>query len=328
MDESVEQVNFSGNGGELMRNGAHWVALCAVALGLSAEGAFAATLWGGGILSHSLYTIDSTTGARATVETFGTDTFAGINGLAYNSSDHFLYATTYADFVSPSNPSPPNQTLYRIDPVTHSVTGSLMTGLPLQLNQAIDGLEYDSLRNVFWGTIPSRNELVSIDPQTFAATVHGTFSRYSWISGLAYDHQTDTLYGVDDPGTSPTLSRLVKIDVSTLGLTDVGSPGLGQSLRDLDSLAFDPMDRVLYSIHDLGSTPGPPYTQQLLRIDPATGIATLVGPHVPPMDFENYQGLAIIVPEMPTAILALILCLGLMAFRNGVSFSPPIPRPR
>jgi hypothetical protein len=268
-----------------------------------------ATLYGGGFGQRTMYTIDATNGARTVVKDFNDTTFPGINGLAYNSTDGFLYATTThltrADEAAASK-------LYRIGVTDQSFNAIQINGLPsLRFLSSIDGLEYDSTRNVFWATLLSDGQLLQISADTFTATVVGELPTFSLIAGLAYDAQTDTLYGVDDYPNAPTsLSRLVVIDKSSAALTYVGPAGLGQSLKDLDSLAFNPTDRMLYSVNDQGNLFNPPYAQQLVRIDPATGLAMLVGPPPQVVIEEFYQGLAFVVPEPPLLAPAALVAIG------------------
>jgi DNA-binding beta-propeller fold protein YncE len=268
-----------------------------------------ATLYGGGFGQRTMYTIDATNGARTVVKDFNDTTFPGINGLAFNSMEGFLYATT--TYLTQEDEEAASK-LYRMGVTDQSFDAIPINGLsPLRFLSSITGLEYDSTRNVFWATLLPERQLLQITADTFTATVIGTMPPFTAVAGLAYDAQTDTLYGVDDFTNAPTsLSRLVIIDKNSAALTSIGPAGLGQSLKDLDSLAFNPTDRMLYSVNDQGNLFNPPYAQQLVRIDPATGLATLVGPPPQVVIEEFYQGLAFVVPEPPLLAMAAAVALG------------------
>jgi hypothetical protein len=233
--------------------------------------------------------------------------FAGINGLAYNPRDQHFYATTVHEQSGQPTSSPP---IFRISLGDFSATSFPINGITLRARESLDGLEFDSLRNVFWATNPTSNQLIQINPMTFEAVVVGEFSRRSHISGLAYDRGSDRLYGIDDVLGFPNGiggSQLVIINTDSLALTTVGLPGLGWGVHDIDSLAYDPTARQLYAYSDVSSSA---FTQQLLLIDPTTGIAKLIGRSS--LQHEIYQGLAYVVPEpssfraFPYAILTAV----------------------
>jgi V8-like Glu-specific endopeptidase len=174
-------------------------------------------------------------------------------------------------------------------------------------NYAIDGMAYDANRGVFWACTTDRI-LLRIDPETGVATVVNTLQGSSRAAaGLAYDPFADRLYGITQVG-----GRLLSIDMTTATVAPVGGPGgnnvgaldfdthtrtiygiddsssgsrliridavtgvqtvvglLGSGIFDCNGLAYNPADRQLYTI--LAST------EQLFRINPATGAATAVG---------------------------------------------------
>jgi hypothetical protein len=203
--------------------------------------------------------------------------------------DRNLYATTS------SNAPGGRVFFFKIDPVTYSMQQLELTGITLMSPDYIDSLEYDSQRNVFWGTISNRSELIRIDAATRVISVVGQFPEPAGIGGIALDRRNDILYGVRDltPGANPS-STLVVINPDETTFTTIGEPGLGLGLYDLDSLAFNPKDGMLYAIHD-GNT-GTSHWGQLVRIDPATGAALLIGAS----SFSNveiYQGIAFVIPE-------------------------------
>lgn len=254
-------------------------------------------LYGGGQLSKNFYSINPNTAERIVSRHLphAVSPFDGINGLAYNTRDQRFYATTVNNIPRPPRGSTGlGLNLYRIDPNAFAVDVLTIGGLSLPLGNALDGFEYDSKRNVFWATVPSRGELLRIDAENYQATLVGNFAGVTHISGLAYDRATDTLFGVGDvAGGSNLQSHLVAIDVETAAITRIGTPGLGLGLNDLDSLAFDPINRWLYSINDQGTSFA--NQQQLVRIDPTTGLASAIGPAY--VSLEVYQGLTFVVPE-------------------------------
>ncbi len=131
-------------------------------------------------------------------------------------------------------------------------------------------LGFDPSRATFRGTPPiinpeaklyavddSTDSLVVIDPATGAGTAVGSLG-VSGVRSLAFDRNTDTLYGTTIP-----LRQLVRIDIDTGAATVVGS--LGEF--DIQGLAFDSNTDTLY-----GTTVAP---RQLVRIDTRTGAVTV-----------------------------------------------------
>jgi DNA-binding beta-propeller fold protein YncE len=120
--------------------------------------------------------------------------------------------------------------------------------------------------------------LYQIDPATGRATTVGPTDvdmQKAAVSGLAYDGQSNTLYGVD------TFSnRLCTLDMQT-GHATFFAASLGH--QDVAGLEFNPATGLLY-----GSDVG---TNRLLTIDPQTGTTRsstqIVG------GFTNIEGLAI-----------------------------------
>ncbi|MEN8688547.1 MAG: hypothetical protein AB1Z20_00380 [Desulfobacterales bacterium] len=80
------------------------------------------------------------------------------------------------------------------------------------------------------------------------------------VQGLAYDADTDTLYGIDT-----TSDYLITIDGATGEATLVGLTGFD----DVQGLAYDANTDTLYGVNST--------TAQLITIDPATGAGTAVG---------------------------------------------------
>lgn len=106
-------------------------------------------------------------------------------------------------------------------------------------------------------------KLYSIDLQTGAATAIGE-TGFDGIEGLAFSPGCQTLYGVDDVS-----DRLVTCNTGTGACQSIGS--LGVDVTDT-GLAFA-NDGALYMSTDAPKRP----SIKLYQIDPATGVATLVG---------------------------------------------------
>lgn len=126
----------------------------------------------------------------------------------------------------------------------------------------VDGMAFDAIRGVFWVCGTDRT-LAWIDPVTGRVTVVGLLNGTSRsAAGLAFDAATDTLYGIVQVG-----GRLMRINTSTATVTPLGTPG-GNNVGGLE---FDPATRTLYGIDDA------PAGSRLVRIDPATGLQTVIG---------------------------------------------------
>jgi hypothetical protein len=177
---------------------------------------------------------------------------------------------------------------------------------------------------VFWGTNQDRNELLQISPNG-VVSVLGQFTRQALIGGLAFNPATDTLYGVDDWDTfqpdppAGGATHLVTINLATRELTNVGLPGLGLGLFDLDSLAFNPADRMLYAVDDGDQLEPLENRGRLVRMDPTTGAAEFVG--LGYSNAQSPQGLAFVVPEPTTCRDGILLAL-LTGFFLSASLRP------
>ncbi len=106
-------------------------------------------------------------------------------------------------------------------------------------------------------------KLYSINLQTGAATVLGA-TGFDGVEGLAFSPGCRVLFGVDD-----VTDRLVTCDTATGACKSIGS--LGVDVTDT-GLAFA-NDGALYMSTDAPKKP----SIKLYQVDPATGVATLVG---------------------------------------------------
>jgi subtilisin-like proprotein convertase family protein/V8-like Glu-specific endopeptidase len=118
---------------------------------------------------------------------------------------------------------------------------------------------------------PAGNRVLAIDASRglFAVTLAGVMTSLGTVTGtgqtlagLSYDPFTPRLFAV-----APSTGQVFTIDPSTLVASPLGAP-LGGSVRAME---FDQLRRTLFAI----DTAAP---ARLLRIDPATGARSVVGP--------------------------------------------------
>ncbi len=108
-------------------------------------------------------------------------------------------------------------------------------------------------------TYPHR-PLITIDTNTGVGSTVGPLG-ISNVSGLAFDRNSNTLYGV-----ATFLDQLLSINTITGDATVIGHLGGGHNAHEL---AFDSNTNTLYGV---GST-----NSQLLKINTSTGAATVIG---------------------------------------------------
>ena len=87
------------------------------------------------------------------------------------------------------------------------------------------------------------------------------------LTGLAFQPGSGTLYGSTSNASLTGAGHLVRVNVATGQITDVGSYGTGTTMADI---TFDPTTGQLYGLNAAGD-------QGLYRINTATGAATFVG---------------------------------------------------
>jgi len=133
---------------------------------------------------------------------------------------------------------------------------------------AMLGLAFDVNSDTLYGSDTNSGNLVTIDPATADVTIIGALGQA--VRGLAFDPNTSTLFGVAINGA---FSNLLTVDTGT-GAATLVNPPQDIGFTGVESLAFDASSDTLFGLSN-GSFIGDP--QQLITIDPLTGIGTAVG---------------------------------------------------
>ena len=249
-----------------------------------------------------LYSINTTTGSIRNVGEIG---FNNLWGLAFDARTDTLYGQNVDGLLT-------------IDTTTGTGMFVGHTGF------RVVGLAFDPDSGTLHGVTSSPSSdpsgLVTIDTGTGAGTsVEGLGFRT--VRGLAYDRNTNTLYGVVPARTD---TELVTIDVnrgtgSLVGLT--GVPGIR-------GLAFDPNANKLYGSVYWSFT----NNHQLVTIDVVTGIATVIGDlghgHVDSLAFDRrtntLYGVSLFEPQLITidTVTGETSFVGATASVDGLAFDP------
>jgi hypothetical protein len=134
--------------------------------------------------SSSLYSIDLETGAG----TFIGDLGYAVNAIAIDPNTGYLYGATTGwsgDFNG----------LLLIDPTTGSATemGSFGTAFNPNTVNNIVGLTFNSTSRLFGWYEPSRDDPVTIDISTGAATILGSSRIYTAEQGMAFDNSDNLI---------------------------------------------------------------------------------------------------------------------------------------
>ncbi len=171
--------------------------------------------------TDSLYTLDPLTGIASLIGPVGID-FP--HGLAYDRASGYLYGA-YGTFDE--------NKLYRIDPQTAATefVGDIGMdfGLPDSGN-AVSGLDFHPETNILYGAFAGPNEagaLVTIDTQTGDGTLVGLTQR---LTAIAFDHETNSLYGVNNLRLGTPSGALYEVDISTAETRLIGFTGLPNPL--------------------------------------------------------------------------------------------------
>ena len=214
---------------------------------------------------------------------------------------------------------PARNTLYGLDAGDNSLLFSINTlsGEVTPIGTHVydsrrEGLAYDTNRNqLYMSGNMNGGELLRVDPATGQISVIGSFGTDSGVMwGLAYDPDSDTIYGTDLEKGGTTL--LYRIDPETAVATLISVISDANQSILMDGLAFDSDRNTLYAIDNSAD--------RLYSIDPATGDFTVVGA---PGFNDGYRALTFLddspasVPvNHPVALMMLCLLLGLLAYRK------------
>ena len=176
--------------------------------------------------------------------------------------------------IGPFAAGPSN--LYRVDTGTGVATPIGSTGVTSLggLAAAADGTLYAH----------TSSALYTLDPATGAATFVGPLGMSAPEGGLAIQPGTGTLFGVRSVQGE---DALLTIGTASGAATVVGL--LGDAGRDTSGIAFRPGDGALFGVAFRGG-----FADDLVRIDPSTGVATTIGPlgtNVFGLDDPNVGGL-------------------------------------
>ena len=139
----------------------------------------------------------------------------------------------------------------RYDSLPNSVPLGKIVG-----SYALTGLTHDPVGGMLWGCNPGTDDLWSIDPSTWTATLIGTFD-LSGVQALAYTPYG--LYGLDN-----ATDQLVLIDTGTAACTPVGALGFDKAR----GLAWDPTAERFYACTK---------NRMFYTVDRTTGAGTLLG---------------------------------------------------
>jgi hypothetical protein len=139
----------------------------------------------------------------------------------------------------------------------------------LSTTALVNGLAYDPFAGTLYGISLATGQLFAINTTTAAANPVGAPGGGN-VAALEFDPSRRTLFGIDDAVGG---SRLVSINTTTGAQTVIGN--LGAGITDCNGLAFDQASGQLFTINNIANTASA--TDQLFRVNPATGAATLVG---------------------------------------------------
>jgi V8-like Glu-specific endopeptidase len=218
---------------------------------LTGKGVVTPPLYAIGDGQNNFGTLNMATGNFAKID------FAGVRmeGLAYNKNIGLFYAIN-----NDTNPASLGKRLYTVHPTTGAMT---TLGLVTGIADPINGLGYDAAANILYGVAQATGQLVTINTSTCVATPIGPTNPGRTIGALEFRAADNALYGIDDAGGA---SKLVKWTTPTAAAALVGS--LGAGIADCNGLGVTD-NGDLWTIN-AGN-------EQLLRINAATGAATVVG---------------------------------------------------
>jgi hypothetical protein len=230
-----------------------------------------------------------------------------ITGLAFHPTTGVLYGSTG------NNPAATAGRFVTIDPATAQVTfiGQFNAGPTNDEGTpaTMTDLAFDSAGNLFGVGSIGGPQLYSINIATGQATVIGASGITSTSGGGLAISSGGVFYG------TPTASRFGTYDTTTGVFTNIAAPNRPGNAGALAALDFDPSG-VLYAMH---SAPGSPPPTNLVTIDPATAMVTLLGTSVIALDAIAFR--PEIIPEPSSIVLLLSAALmSIFTGRRGSSF--------
>jgi hypothetical protein len=164
--------------------------------------------------THRVYRINRTNAQTTPIGT-GPHSFGNANGLAYDTLRHRLVASANGD-------GGPGNRLFAIDPVTGAYTSlATITGAA-----NVEGLAYDPATDTLFGLADTEDRILSIDPQTGAATTRAQLPSLNW-RGLEYDAARQVFYAtVSSSGDFYEIALTPTPAVRFIGFTSPGTQGL------------------------------------------------------------------------------------------------------
>ena len=239
----------------------------------------------------NLYTVNAGTGAATVVGALPTDGFVGID-FAQIDGGEAMYGVTSSDLYTIDKTTPGDSLLLGDTGRTDLTSLTFDAAQPGQLySTGVDGA-YQLVR------VPLTSWLVystsggdvtrlapvmdSTDPAIGYTGIHAlTFDALGQLWGVATAFSVDPL---NTPDPAPAGPFLVTIDTFT-GLATQVTPGTTLDVADLSTIAFD-FDDVLWGVD--------PATNDLVTVDPATGVTTVVvtldTPGIVGLDFDVWTG--------------------------------------
>ncbi len=218
---------------------------------LTGQGTVTPPLYAVGDGQNNFGTLNMATGNFAKVA------FAPVRmeGLAFNRNSGLFYGIN-----SDTNPAALGKRLYTINPATGA---SILLGTVTGVADPINGLGFDPATSTLYGVIQATGQLCTINTATRVATTIGPTNPTRTIGALEFRPHDNALYGIDDSGG---VSKLVKWTNPAAAPVVVGN--LGAGIGDCNGLGVTD-NGDLWTVNAT--------TEQLLKVDPATGVATVVG---------------------------------------------------
>jgi FlgD Ig-like domain len=228
---------------------------------------------GGGLGALSgLWTVNTTTGAAtyvAPIQDAGGDLYLYAGGLAYDTSNHKLYALGQS-FLGVSM-------LYTVNPATGFATAVGPSGATI--NFGTSGLAIDTASHKFYAVgdmdgLGQHRGLFDVNPSTGAATLIGpTVKAGAYLYDVGLDPFSGILYANGTNDFLGTPSKLCVLDKGSGAETVIGEHGitLGRQMY-YGGMAIHPITHICYGIGSISASAAGLYT-----VNTSTGAATLVG---------------------------------------------------